>query len=334
MEQNSIFHQYYRKETFIDKKDSSEEEPIDVIIPIINTNELFEKNLYSIYKEIPVNRLLIGNGGSTDHSLEILKKFPRVEIINQTKHKTLGFCIAELISLVETDWFVYLHSDVYLTKNWYDEMKKNKDNYDWFESDSRVTTLIKFDPGIKNAVRAYSGGQMGKKKAFDNIIPKIKDDYLYRNEDIIFKELIKQEGFKWGRVLETYYYHQVMNKKGGRIPDYERIDIKLVQDRQYEIDTLLKQVKGIIKYSSPKAYLLYLVNEPLKALKWYKAINLYEFTKWVEKTNKSWIKYLEISENEKKPEPVPTPIQKIYYKLKEILKPLIKKIEPSLNPKK
>ena len=334
MKEDSIFRKYYKEEKFRDKKNSSINEAIDVIIPIINTNELFKKNVTSVYREIPVNRLIIGNGGSDDDSLEILKDFPRVKIIDQTKNKTLGYCLTELISLVETDWFIYLHSDVYIPEKWYNEMKKNKDKYDWFESDYRVTTLINVNPEIRDAKRAYSGGQMGKKEAFKKIIPKIDDDYLYRNEDIIFKELIEKEGFKWGRVLETQFYHQVMNKKGEKEPEFERVDISLLHDTQWEIETFLKQVKGIIKYTSPKSHLIYMVNQPLRALKWYKAINLYEFTKWVQKTNRSWLEYLDISEKEKEKEPTPTPIQKVYIGIKKILKPLIKKLDSLINPKK
>jgi len=319
MKEDSIFHRYYKEEKFIDRKNSSIEEPIDVIIPIINTNELFEKNLISIYREIPVNRLIIGNGGSTDDSLDILKKFPRVEIIDQAKHITLGYCIAELISLVETDWFIYLHSDVFLPENWYNEMKKNKDNYDWFESDRRITTLINYDAGIKHTKRAYSGAQMGKKVIFKGIVPKIDDDYLYRNEDIIFKELIEQEGFKYGRVLETYHYHQVMNKKGENVPEFERVNIRWVRDRQWDIDTYLKQVKGIIKYSRPKPYLISSVNIPLKILKRYDALNMDEFIKWVKNTNIIWLKYLDVKEKKR------ILIQKIYYKLRAKLNPLINK---------
>ncbi len=315
---DSIFKKFYEKVEFVDRKSLNNEEEIDVIIPIINTNELFEKNLFSIYREIPVNRLIIGNGGSTDDSLQILKKFPRVKIIDQTNHKTLGYCISELISLVEKKWFIYLHSDVYLPEQWYDKMKKKCDKYDWFESDSRNTTLIYYDPGQKYAKRPYSGGQMGKKEIFKKIIPKIEDDYLYRNEDFIFKEMITHEGFKYGRVLDTYLYHQIMKKKGEFVPDFKKVVIRRIYDKQWEIDMYLKQLKGFIKYSYPKPYLIPEVNIPLKMLLSHNALNLDEFIKWVKTTNMSWLKYLKFKEKI-------TYIQKIYYKLRKILNPIIKK---------
>ena len=322
MKRDSIFRRYYEEKEFIDRKNSFPRDAIDVIIPIINTNELFKINLTSIFREIPVNRLIIGNGGSTDDSLEILKEFPRVEIIDQTKHKTLGFCIAELISLVKTDWFIYLHSDVYIPERWYDEMKKNKNKFDWFESDSRITTMINFESQNKTTQRAYSGAQMGKKKAFEQIIPKIDDDYLYRNEDIVFKDLICQEGFNYGRILDTFYYHQVMNKKGEKEPEFEMVNIRWIPNRQFEIETYLKQVKGIIKYSYPKPYLIKEVNDPLNLLKKSNAINIDEFIKWVKKTNFLWLEYLDL----KQKQPSPTLILKICYKLRDLLNPLIKKL--------
>ena len=47
--------------------------PVDVIIPIIHTTTLWKANLQSIYREIPVNRLIISDGGCIDNSLEIAK---------------------------------------------------------------------------------------------------------------------------------------------------------------------------------------------------------------------------------------------------------------------
>ncbi|MHA1764670.1 MAG: glycosyltransferase family 2 protein, partial [Promethearchaeota archaeon] len=241
---------------FRDRKLLKNEDGIDVIVPIINTNELFESNLYSWYRSIPINRLLIGYGGGTDNSLEIVKKFPRVKIIDQTKYKdhlygSQGKCIADLISLVETDWFIYLHSDVYLPEDWYDIMKSYQNKYDWFECARENVVLIKYEEKVEKSVRAYSGSQMGRKEAFKNIIPKIEDGYLQNNEDIIFHEMILQEGYKYGKVLETKHYHQIMNK-GEKEPDYQYVFIKKKTDKNWEKKIYTVQAKGIIKYCKPK----------------------------------------------------------------------------------
>lgn len=321
MKEDSIFRRYYKEEKFIDRKNSSDEEVIDVIIPLLNTNELFERNLYSFYKEISINRLIIGDAGCTDNSIEIAKKFPRVKIIDQNSHISLGYCVAELISLVETDWFIYLHADVYLPENWFKNMEKYKNTYDWFECDRRITSILEFNiPTLNKTERAFSGSQMGRKEAFKNILPKIDDDYLYRNEDLIFHELILSEGYRYGRIFDTFHYHQIMTKKGEKEGDIKSVDIIREKNIESERKTYIMQVKGIIKYLQPKPYLIKEVNDPLNILKSWDTLNIEEFIKWVKKNNINWLKYLDLKEKEP-----PTIIQKIYYKLREKLYPLIKK---------
>ena len=263
---NSFLERYCNKREFIDKKLFTNEELIDVIIPLLNTNPVFERNLYSFYREIPINNLIIGDGGCTDDSIEIVKKFPRVKIINQKNNQSLGYSIAELISMVKTEWFVYLHSDVYLPKKWYDIMKKYHDKYDWYECDRRLDVMIEYNPNIKNRIRPYSGSQMGRKKAFEKIIKKIDDDFLYRNEDIILGELIQEEGFKYGSISDTFHYHQIMNKKGEKEPKFDKIKIKRIPDRLWEIRVFNMQARGIIKYLKPKPYLIKSVESSLQVL--------------------------------------------------------------------
>lgn len=310
MSYESIFEKYYKKEDFQDRKVQNKESGIDVIIPIFNTNELFEKNLYSIYREIPINRLLIGNAGSTDGSIAILKKFPRVEIFDQSNYKSLGYCIAELISKVQTEWFVYLHADVYLPEKWYDIMIQYQDNYDWFECDRHMTTLIEFDPNIKNMPRSYSGSQMGRTEAFENIIPKIDDDHLYRNEDIVLQDMILAEGYTYGRVLDTLHYHQVMNKRGEKEPKFKKVLIERFTDKGWEIRTYEMQVRGIIKYTQPKPHLIRAVNKPLRILQQNNSLDINEFKNWVKNTNEVWLKYINLQD------PI---FQKILKKLKSVI---------------
>jgi len=54
---NSIFREYYDKKPFIDRFLTQPNGSIDVIIPVVHTNELWEANLYSFYREIPINKL-------------------------------------------------------------------------------------------------------------------------------------------------------------------------------------------------------------------------------------------------------------------------------------
>jgi len=296
MSERSIFSKYYSEEEFIDRFKLEKADAIDVIIPVMNTNELWEKNLYAFYREIPINRLIIGNGGCTDVSIDIVKKFPRVVIIDQSNYKSLGYCIKNLIEHVETEWFVYLHADVYLPKNWFNNMKKYRKDYDFIECPQKITTLVEFTlPEKKNDSTwdVFAGSQMGKKSSFDSILPKIDDDYVYRNEDMVWIELLKEKGFTHARIYDTFHYHQVMNKRGEKEPKLKNIIIEREHDKEWEIRTFTMQAKGIIKYLKPnRKYLISAVNSSIGILLTHNALNWKEFKEWVKETNPVWLKHI------------------------------------------
>src|SRR5438105_1600082 len=189
----SIFFDFYNiPQQFKDRLIENKEKGVDVIIPVINTNELFERNLYNFYERIPINRLLIGDGGCTDDTIAIAKKFPRVQIFDQSKYISQGYCIKELIERAETDNFIYLHADVFLPEQWFENMFEHIGQYEWFECKGILTNLIVNEriPDEK-LPRAFSGAQMGKREFFKRFLSIISDDYLQRNEDIILHELVE-----------------------------------------------------------------------------------------------------------------------------------------------
>src|SRR5262249_10579960 len=136
---DSIFGEYYSPHTFEDRLAQNSAGAIDVIIPIIHTNELWRANLTSIFREIPVRRLLIADGGCKDDSIAIARSFPRVEVFDHREYRSLGFSLRKLIEAVESEWFAYLHSDVYLPPGWFEAMKAHQKEYDWFGCPQRIT---------------------------------------------------------------------------------------------------------------------------------------------------------------------------------------------------
>ena len=85
----------------------------EIILPLKNSTPLFRQNLISWYREIPISRILVGDAGPDDDSLEVLGSFPRVEFFDHKKYKTSGYSIKRLIDEVRTDWLIYLHCDVF-----------------------------------------------------------------------------------------------------------------------------------------------------------------------------------------------------------------------------
>jgi glycosyltransferase involved in cell wall biosynthesis len=72
----------------------------------------------SIYRNTPVNRLLVVDGGSTDGTVEFLRKKPNVVIIEDS-HGTRASARQKGIDAVETDWHVHVDSDVVLCDDWF-----------------------------------------------------------------------------------------------------------------------------------------------------------------------------------------------------------------------
>lgn len=294
MKNKTIFEKYIENQPLIDKykQEKDTDKAVDVIIPVIHTNILWEQNLKSIYREIPVNRLLIGDGGCIDDSLKIAKKFPRVKVLNHRKYVSLGYSIKKLIEEVKTDWFIYLHSDVYLPEGWFNKMIQNQNKYDWFESKHHMSVLIDYPMNYTDYNRSLSGGQMGRKFIFKKLINRIDDDYLYRNEDLIFSDLVKQKGFKVGRADNAILYHQLMNKRSQWQRNITNVSFIVDRSKKENEREWIMQVKGIIKYTNPTDQnLIDSVEQSVKQLE-KQNINLNEFRKWVSIVNPLWLPYL------------------------------------------
>ena len=188
---------------------------------------------------------------------------------------------------------MYLHSDVYLPEMWFDNMEKYKNTYDWFECKRKLTHLVEtWGVEPKHQIRALSGSQFGRTDILKNVSKKIRDDYSYRQEDIIFAELLKEEGGKYHIDEDTFHYHQIMNKVGAEVPMYKSISAEREYDRGTEIMIWNTQVRGLIKYLKPKKYLIREANISLYNLNKLGALNWKEFNKWVKVTNPVWLKHI------------------------------------------
>jgi hypothetical protein len=284
---HSIFKEYYSDQFFYDRYVDDQTNSVDVIIPVYHTNELWRANLHSIYREIPVRRLLISDGGVFDDSLDIAKQFPRVEIFDHKKYRTLGKCIAELIKAVTSDWFIYLHSDVYLPEGWFNNMVKYQGTYDWYGCPMNITVLANYR--LHEPRRPYAGSQMGRKEAFAKV-DLIDDDYVYRQEDFIFNKIVEDSGYKNGKVEDTFHYHQVMFRKSkGYDLNIKSVRIETNTNNNEVLRTKEMQLRGVVKYLSPddewalnefRTYSHMMLDEGLIGYK--------SFRKWILLNNADW----------------------------------------------
>lgn len=290
----SIFREYYSSPAFEDRFERNSADAIDVVIPVIHTNELWQANLNSIFREIPVRRLLISDGGCVDETIEVVRRFPRVVIFDHRRHKSLGYCLRMLIEAVETDWFAYLHSDVYLPSGWFDAMRAHQAEYDWFGCPQRITALVEY-PNVdmlSGEIRPHAGSQMGRKAAFMPGLPQIEDDYVYRQEDLVLRSVVEKHGFRTGNVEDIFHFHQVMHKVSPWARKLSTVSIKVEWSEEEQIRASMMQIKGIVKYLQPSPALVIEVENHLRKLLTLGAITQTEFRQWVLETEPGWYRWI------------------------------------------
>lgn len=288
---SSIFTELYRNEPFVDRFALNPARAVDVIVPVMHANELWRRNLQSAYREIPVNRLLISDGGSIDDSIAIAQDFPRVTVFDHRQYTSLGYCLRKLIESVQTEWFVYLHSDVYLAPGWFDSMELEKSQFDWFESSQHTVILAEWPHEYQKGVpRAFSGGQMGRRAAFDKVLPAIDDDFLYRNEDIILADMVQRAGYRYGRAGSALIYHQQMEKKSRWLRSIERVQIEVRKSAEEDLREKKMQLYGLLKYMKPDPATLagHSIIDYIYSLRIGGHLDWAEFRAWVEKVNPGW----------------------------------------------
>lgn len=113
-------------------KKNIELDKFDVVICTLQSEKTIQQCIESVLREIPVNKIVVVDGKSTDGTLDILKQFPKVDLyikpdLNLGQSRAFGF------SKVATDWFVLIDSDIVLQKGWFSEMVKDIEKGDIIE---------------------------------------------------------------------------------------------------------------------------------------------------------------------------------------------------------
>ena len=178
-------------------------ERFDVCIPTLNSGKTLEACLKSIKEVIPVNKIIIADGYSTDNTIEIAKKYG-CEIF-QTK-RSLGEVREMLIKRVKTKWFFFIDADIVVNKKWFYALIANRNEklgavqgfglpkgpISFFR---KLLLFIKVKFGLKQ--RGFTSNTLVRKEAVSGIkLPKRK-----RLEDIYLQEEVEKRGYEWKFVL-------------------------------------------------------------------------------------------------------------------------------------
>src|SRR5208283_1684715 len=182
---------------------------VDVVLLTKNSDRKLKDCLESVYNNVPVARLIAVDGYSTDKTLDVLRwfdeKYHNVKIImdkgNRATARQKG------IADVNTEWFLFVDSDVILCNDWYKKAQQyiSEDvgavwgTEIWSTVESPVT--MAFFLRITRKIFEVRGGThdtLIKTELVKDIqIPK----KLHVYEDAYIKDWIEQKGY---RIIPCY----------------------------------------------------------------------------------------------------------------------------------
>jgi glycosyltransferase involved in cell wall biosynthesis len=188
---------------------------IDIIVLTMNSERVLRKCLASIYENVPVNKLIVVDGYSTDTTLEIVgafqKKYDNVILIQDKG--TRGSARQKGIQEVETDWFMFVDSDVVLCDGWFikaEKLVKDDVGAVWgmeIWSVIRNTKILKLFERVTMKIFEKRGGThdlLVRRKAVEGIhIP----SHLHTYEDSYIRSWICKNGYKVVPAYEPYCIH-------------------------------------------------------------------------------------------------------------------------------
>jgi len=189
----------------------SNEVKVDVVICTKNSERTLEKCLTLVKRFIPVNRLIIIDGGSIDNTIEIAKKFGAE--IYYDGGVSLGLARNLGLKLAETEIVAFIDSDAYICKEWFPKLIK------YFE-DPKValaSNLTIYGYGTPPLQRLYEYMYLKQREKFIGFISTlakrnviielggIKD--LPSCEDHELLERVTKNGYKWISTNEVITYH-------------------------------------------------------------------------------------------------------------------------------
>jgi len=142
-------------------------QPIDVIVLTKNSEYLLGRCLASVYKNVPVKNLIVVDGLSTDRTLKLINKIEEkhgnVKVLNvdgsRARAREKG------IQQVTSDWFMFVDSDVVLSRDWFRKAQKS----------------------VRSDVGAVWGVNI-------DVIPNVKDKRIIKLQNLIARQCFSLRG--------------------------------------------------------------------------------------------------------------------------------------------
>ncbi len=188
---------------------------IDVVILTKNSEHKLKECIEAVYENVPVNRLIVVDGYSTDRTLEIVREFhgQHGNVVVIQDRGTRATARQKGIEQVETEWFMFVDSDAVLCRNWFKKAEKRIDSKVgavwgievW--STIKNPSILKLFLWITRKIFDLRGGTHDTLIRTDLVrdikIPKV----LHVFEDAYIKDWITQKGYKLVACYDPYCVH-------------------------------------------------------------------------------------------------------------------------------
>lgn len=105
-------------------------EKVSIYIPAFNAENTIEKSLNSIFAQtIPFDEVIVVNDFSQDKTLNIIEKFKKITIINNSRNEGLSYCRNKGIEISKNNLVAAIDADVILDSLWLENIIKNFNDY-------------------------------------------------------------------------------------------------------------------------------------------------------------------------------------------------------------
>ena len=243
---------------------------IDIVILTKNSDRRLRECLEAVYANVPVNKLIVVDGCSTDKTLEILGEFKKKHgnaIVIQDKG-TRATARYKGIRRVTTPWFMFVDSDVVLCKDWFKKAKRylQRDvGAVWgieVWSTIRSASMLKLFLWVTRKIFDTRGGTHDTLVRLDSVRGIQIPSKLHVFEDAYIKDWIAKKGYKVIACYNPYCIHyraeKVWTSKGS---------INLVAE-SFRFGSFKLVAKLILPYGVYTLYSLYqLLSNNMKRVK-------------------------------------------------------------------
>ncbi len=217
-------------------------ETVDVVLLTMNSERKLLQCLDSVYKNVPVNQLIVVDGGSTDKTLQILNQFNakngNVKILTDIGG-TRATARQKGIENVDAEWFIFVDSDVVLCKGWYEKAIRH----------------IKKDVGAVWGIEVWSSIKSKKTlKMFLLVTRKIFELRGGTHDTLVRTEAVRDIKIPWGlHVFEDAYIKDWITKKNYQvIACYEPYCIHFRHRTVWTFHGSIDLIVDSLRYGSPR----------------------------------------------------------------------------------